>query len=164
MNPTNQLLRRAYNNFDYNTIRSFIEQKPDDVNDLNNKTNWINGLVWDTVTRGKLDALIFLIHQYKPDLHYCNELLLYDAVRHGRINIVKYLVEEQGADIHDHTPRQRSALYCASHYGHIEITRYLKTHYISQFTKRHIDKQNIRYASEQHKLPFEIQQLISSYV
>ena len=89
-----------------------------------------------------------------------DEALRYAAER-GHLEIVKYLVEECGANVH---AKDDYALHLAADRGHLGIVKYLKSYILSQFTKKHIDKQNLRYVFQQYELPFDIQQLISSYV
>jgi hypothetical protein len=140
---------------------------------------------------GHLDTVKYLVEKCGADVHACDDLALRWAARSGHINVVKYLVSK-GADVHAdddeddeallHAARNghldvvqylveecgvdvhvndEYAICCAGYWGHLEIVKYLK---LSQFTKKHIDKQNLRYVFQQYELPFEIKQLISSYV
>lgn len=63
----------------------------------------------------------FIEHEIPIDINI--RMIL--AIRHGNIDIVKYLVERGGADIHFAGDR---ALRMASHEGHLEIVKYLVEH------------------------------------
>lgn len=57
------------------------------------------------------------------DIHYYDDLALYNAVEDGQLNIVKYIVEK-GVDIHAYDDE---ALSIATKNGHTEIAEYLKS-------------------------------------
>ena len=139
---------------------------------------------------GHLEIVKYLIEECGADVHTCDEQALRSAAYQGHLETVKYLIEECGADVH---AWYEGALRSAARSGHLEVVKYLvskgadvrsgddwalrraargqletvkylKSYKLSQFTKKHIDKQNLRYVFQQYELPFEIKQIISSYV
>ena len=82
------------------------------------------------------------------------------ASKDGYLENVKKMIKN-GANVHVDDDK---ALRYAVENGHLEVVKYLKSYIVSQFTNKHIDKQKLRYVFQQYELPFEIQQLISSYV
>ena len=107
---------------------------------------------------GDLDIVKYLVGEAGANIHAMDDSALCLAALSGHLETVKYLVSN-GANIHVYDD---TVLRWAD--GHLEIVKYLKTYLVSQFTKKHIDKQNLRYVFQQYKLPFEIKQIISSYI
>jgi len=112
------------------------------------------------VWKGHLDVVKYLVSK-GANVHAHNELALSMAAEGGHLEVVKYLVEDCDADVH---VKNEKALHWAKIKKRLDVVKYLKTYKLSQFTKKHIDKQNLRYVFQQYELPFEIKQIISSYV
>ena len=109
---------------------------------------------------GNLRVVKDLVEYHDADDYDLIDDALRMAAEDGHLHIVKYLVEEWETDDY----ALNDALRMAVENGHLQVVKYLKRYIVSQFTKRHIDKLNVNYASKQYKLPFEIQQLILTYV
>ena len=87
---------------------------------------------------GHLEVVKYLVSK-ENDIHADDEKTLRLAAYNGRLDIVKYLVEECGADVHAYY--DDGALRWAVNNGHLDVVKYLKSYIVSQFTKKHIDKQ-----------------------
>ena len=151
---------------------------------------WEDCALNEAARNGQLEIVKYLVEDCDANVHAWDERTLRWAAWNGQLEIVKYLVSK-GANVHarDNWALRRAAwkghldvvkyfatigvnvhaqnglaLSMAAEGGHLEVVKYLKTYKLSQFTKKHIDKLNVRYVSEQYNLPFEIQQFISSYV
>ncbi len=109
---------------------------------------------------GQLEMVKYLVEDHDANVNTWDDYSIRWAALKGQLEVVKYLVSK-GANIH---AQNDCALRWAAENGHLEVVKYLKTYSVLQFTKKHIDKQNLRYVFQQYELPFDIQQLISSYV
>ena len=183
MNLDIQLIK-AYRKGDLSQLKSLIE-KGANVHERNEYA------LCSVAEHGHLELVKYLVEDRGADVHADDDRALRFAAHGGHLQIVKYLVAE-GANVHaynDHALRSAAykghldifkflidkgadihaqndqALRLADlQIDFLEYLNYLKTYKLSQFTKKHIDKQKLRYVFQQYELPFEIQQLISSYV
>ena len=114
----------------------------------------------DTASNEHHEIIKYLVSK-GANVHAQNDKALRWAAEGGHLEVVKYLFEDCEADVH---AQNDLALRWAAGGGYLDIVKYLKTCDVSQFTKKHIDKQNLRYVFQQYELPFEIKQIISSYV
>lgn len=85
---------------------------------------------FDACARGHLEALERCFEQMPhppphPDeiTHLGSETLLEWTARHGHFDIVRYLVEERGANVQPND--DEGPLICACAFGHVEVVRYL---------------------------------------
>ncbi len=148
MNLIRQLFQASRKD-DLSQIKILIRKGADVHADNDFLLRWAAG-------NGHLEIVKYLV-KHGADIHAVDDFALRMAAVGGYLEVVKYLVEH-GTDVNDDT------LSYVSRNGHHQVVKYFKQYIVSQFTKRHIDKLIVRYASEQYKLPFDIQQLISTYV
>ena len=125
--------------------------------DVRNKDDY--ALRWAALN-GHLEVVKYLVSK-GANVRVWNDFALRLAAQYGHLEVVKYLVEDHDANVHSN---DEEALRWAAENGHLDVVKYLKSYIVLQFTKKHIDKQNLRYVFQQYELPFEIQQIISSYV
>ena len=110
---------------------------------------------------GHLEVVKYLVEKCGADVRTKDDHALHWATYNRQLEVVKYLVKKCGAGVQ---ALNEWALRRDAYNRQLEVVKYLKSYILSQFTKKHIDKQNLRYVFQQYELPFEIQQLISSYV
>ncbi len=127
---------------------------------MGNQLNKLDNQLIEACIQGDLSQVKSLIIE-GANIHADDDYALRWAAECGHLEVVKYLVEDHEANVH---ALNEWALRWAARNGHLEVVKYLKSYILSQFTKKHIDKQNLRYVFQQYELPFEIQQIISIYV
>jgi len=191
MNTLNEQLIEASKKGDLNKVKGCIKDGADVHFYFDDAFCW-------AANNGHFDVVKYLVEECGADVHVRNDSAVCFAATNGNIKVLKYLVEDRGVNVHDDFVFPHTALYgqleivkylvedcgvnvhagndCAFRYAiqneQLEILKYLKGYAVSQFIKRHIDKQkekykdlqNIDFVSKQYQLPFEIQQLISSYM
>jgi hypothetical protein len=85
--------------------------------------------MWDTIRQGDLNRVVALIEADRERLHMTTVFgaWLHFAAIHGKLEIVKYLVE-QGLDVNTRSESGSSgytAINAAASKGHLEVVRYL---------------------------------------
>ena len=124
----NQALRNAALGGHLEVVKYLIEDHDANVNPEHDHV--LSG----AVEYGHLDVVKYLVSK-GANVHARDDYALCCAVEYGHLEVVKYLVEDHGANVDDDPVRW------AAYNGHVEVVKYLKTYNVSQFTKKHIDKQ-----------------------
>ena len=92
----------------------------------------------DAAWGGHLEVVKYLVEECEANVHARDDRPLHSTTYLGQLGVVKYLVEECGADVH---AWDDFALRNAAYWGHLGVVKYLKSYIVSQFAKKHIDKQ-----------------------